>query len=225
MTCQACGLGVPEGARFCPHCGKSQASSTEERRLVTVLFADIVGFTTFSQDLDPEQVKRLVDRTFRRLGQEIQRFGGRVDKIVGDQIVALFGAPIAHADDPERAVRAGLAMRDALAEEQLGQDVQLRIGITTGDVLVGATTVGGDYTAMGDTMNLASRLESMADPGQIVVGPATAAASSDSIVYRVIGETETRGRSGVVELFEAVEAVGVPGQRRLPRRPLVGRSH
>ncbi len=225
MTCPACGLAVPDGARFCPHCGKSQASATEERRLVTVLFADIVGFTTFSQDLDPEQVKRLVDRTFQRLGEEIQRFGGRVDKIVGDEIVALFGAPVAHADDPERAVRAALAMRDALAEGQLGDEVQLRIGITTGDVLVGATSVGGDYTAMGDTMNLASRLESMADPGQIVVGPATAAASSDAIVYRLLGETETRGRSGTVALFEAIESVGVPGQRRLPRRPLVGRSH
>ncbi|NNE96007.1 MAG: AAA family ATPase, partial [Acidimicrobiales bacterium] len=222
MTCQACGLAVPDGARFCPHCGKSQVTVAEERRLVSVVFADIVGFSTLAQDLDPEQLKRLVDDNFRRLSAEIQRFGGRVDKIVGDEIVALFGAPVAHGDDAERAVRAALAMQDAVAEQG---GLKLRIGITTGDVLVGASTVGGDYTAMGDTMNLASRLETLAEPGQIIVGPATEAASRDSIVYQPIGEVETRGRSGLVKIFQAMSAVGVPGERRLPRRPLVGRAH
>ncbi len=226
MSCQACGLAVPENARFCPHCGKSQVTVSEERRLVTVVFADIVGFSTMAQDLDPEQVKRLVDDNFKRLSTEIQRFGGRVDKIVGDEIVALFGAPVAHSDDAERAVRAALAMQEAVA--QLGgaeSSITLRIGITTGDVLVGASTMGGDYTAMGDTMNLASRLEKIADPGQIVVGPATEAASRDAIVYRPAGEVPTKGRSGLVKIFQAVRAVGVPGARRLPQRPLVGRSH
>ena len=116
MSCQACGLAVPEGARFCPHCGKSQVTASEERRLVTVVFADIVGFSALAQNLDPEQVKRLVDQKFKRLSEEIQRFGGRVDKIVGDEIVALFGAPVAHSDDAERAVRAALAMQKAVAE-------------------------------------------------------------------------------------------------------------
>ncbi len=224
MTCQACGLAVPEGSRFCPHCGKSQVTAAEERRLVTVLFADIVGFTTLAQGLDPEQVKRLVDGTFSRLSSDIQRFGGRLDKIVGDEIVALFGAPVAHADDPERAVRAAFAMRETVASMNDGA-IKLRIGITTGEVLVGTTAVGGDYTAMGDTMNLASRLENIGEPGQIIVGPATHAATADSIEYRSMGEVSTRGRSGTIEVYEALHAVGVPGARRLPRRPLVGRAH
>lgn len=227
MSCQACGLPMPAGARFCPHCGKSQITATEERRLVSVLFADIVGFTSLAQDLDPEQVKRLVDATFQRLGRDVQRFGGKIDKVIGDEIVALFGAPVAHDDDPERAVRAAIAMQDTVANLTTGQgSIKLRIGITTGDVLVGTTMIGGDYTAMGDTMNLASRLESMAEPGQIIVGPATRDATADAIVYRPLGAVATRGRSGKVNIYEAVRAVGAPGsRRRLARGPLVGRSH
>ena len=226
MSCPSCGLTVPEGARFCPHCGKSQVIAVEERRLVTVLFADIVGFTTISQHLDPEQVKRLVDSTFKQLGQDIQRFGGKVDKIIGDELVALFGAPVAHSDDAERAVRAALAMKDTAARlSDGGETLQLRIGITTGDVLVGATVIGGDYTAMGDTMNLASRLEQIAEPGQIIVGPATQAASAGAILYRPKGDVSPRGRSGKVNIFEAVRAAGPPGTRRLHSRPFVGRSH
>jgi tetratricopeptide (TPR) repeat protein len=117
-------------------------------------------------------------------------------------------------------------MQDAVAEDAGSElALTLRIGITTGDVLVGASTVGGDYTAMGDTMNLASRLEQIAAPGQIMVGPATEAASREAIIYRPVGEVPTKGRSGLVRIFEAVRAVGVPGARRLPHRPLIGRSH
>ncbi len=105
MDCPSCGAPVPAGARFCPSCGDELARRGDERRIVTVLFADIVGFTSLSESLDPEQVKNLVDRCFARLADDITAFGGRVDKVVGDGIVALFGAPVTHEDDAERAVR------------------------------------------------------------------------------------------------------------------------
>src|SRR3954463_16455983 len=157
VTCPACRASVPDGARFCSSCGQVLTARGDERRVVTVVFADIVGFTTLSEGRDPEHVKYLVDRCFQRLVSDGTEFGGRVDKIVGDAIIALFGAPIAHEDDAERAVRAALAMQRSIAETQEG--VPLRIGVNPGEVLVGPIRAGGDYTAMGDVVNVASRLQ------------------------------------------------------------------
>ena len=125
--------------------------------------------------LDPEQVKNLVDGCFERLVADVVAFGGRVDKIIGDAIVALFGAPVAHEDDAERAVRAALRMQGTLRAyvDSLGLGVQMRIGVNTGEVLVGALRAGGDYTAMGDVVNAAERLQTAAPPGGILVGPGT----------------------------------------------------
>src|SRR5262252_7895838 len=103
MTCGSCGANAPEEARFCPSCGHTLVTRPDERRIATVLFADLVGFTTFSESADPENVKNLVDRCFERLVADVTAFGGQVDKIVGDAVVALFGAPVAHEDDAERA--------------------------------------------------------------------------------------------------------------------------
>ena len=126
---------------------------------MTVLFADLSGYTAIAERMDPEAVKTLVDGALHRLGEEVERYGGTVDKYIGDNVMALFGAPVAHEDDAERAVRAGLGMQAAMSEvnDRLPEEVHfdLRVGINTGEVLAGA--VGRAYTVMGDTVNVAAR--------------------------------------------------------------------
>ena len=198
----------------------------DERRVVTVLFADLVGFTALSERRDPEQVKRLVDRCFERLVADIEAFGGRVDKIVGDAVLALFGAPIAHEDDAERAVRAALQLHETLsaAEAELGFDVRLRVGVNTGEVLVGSLRAGGDYTAMGDVVNTAQRLQSAAEPGQVLVGQTTHLATRRVVTYRSVGEITAKGRDAPVPAWVAEGVRLPPGYRPdRPRATLVGR--
>src|ERR687888_2400940 len=164
-SCPSCGAENPPGAKFCIECGfdlgraAGGAAATpatrpepsgarplaepppEERRLVSVLFADLSGYTAIAEQMDPEAVKQFLDRTLRKLGEEVTRFGGSVDKYIGDNVMAVFGAPQAHEDDPERAVRAGLAMQEAmerLNEKHAPQsqvNFLLRVGINTGEVL------------------------------------------------------------------------------------------
>ena len=167
--------------------------------MVTVLFADLVGYTGLSEHLDPEHVKRLIDAAFARLVGDIDEFGGRVDKILGDGILALFGAPIAHEDDADRAIRAALQMHHSLAAFVEGNDtfdqrLELRIGVNTGEVLVGSLAGTVEYTAMGDVVNVASRLQALADPGTVLVGDSTAALASDEIVLEVVDDLHVRGR-------------------------------
>ena len=228
MTCPACGAVAPERARFCPECGQPLHSRADERRIVTVLFADLVGFTSLSESRDPEQVKNLVDRCFERLVADVTAFGGRVDKIIGDAVVALFGAPVAHEDDAERAVRAALQMQETLRTfaGEIDVDMQLRIGVNTGEVLVGALRAGGDYTAMGDVVNVANRLQTLARPGQVVVGEATHAATRQVVEYEPMGSVQAKGRDEPVSAWAAECALAPPGRRpRRVRTPLVGREH
>jgi len=227
VNCPSCGELVPADARFCPNCGHELAARGDERRVVTVLFADIVGFTGFSEARDPEQVKNLVDRCFALLADDISAFGGRVDKVVGDAIIALFGAPIAHEDDVERAVRAALRMQETVEsyDSETGVGLRLRIGINTGEVLVGAITAGDEYTAMGDVVNTASRLQTAAKPGTVVVGPDTHTATAEVIHYQSLGRLHARGRTNPIEAWRAIEPVGRPGERRHgPDTPLLGRE-
>jgi adenylate cyclase len=174
----------------------------DERRVVTVVFADLVGFTTLSERLDPELVKNLVDRCFERLAEDVIAHGGQVDKVIGDALVALFGAPIAHEDDAERAVRAALRMQQTLDAEAalLGLDLRMRIGVNTGEVLVGAMRAAGSVTAMGDVVNTASRLQAAAKPGEVLVGAATHSATARNVAYEPRGLMEAKGREDAVEV-------------------------
>lgn len=199
----------------------------EERRVVTVLFADLVGFTTLSEHRDPESVKRLVDRIFEQLLRDVEDHGGVVDKVLGDAIVAMFGAPVAHEDDADRAVRAGLAMQGSLREFRRSNPadaVRMRIGINTGEVLVG-TLAGGDYTAMGDVVNTASRLQEAAPPGAVLVGAATRELCSSTIRFIDAESIRLRGREQATAVWRAVAVETATVRRRwLSDVAFVGRT-
>ena len=166
-----------------------------------MLFADIVGYTSLAEHLDPEKVKRLVESCFARLAADIETYGGVVDKVLGDAIIALFGAPVAHEDDAERAVRAGLQMQATLAQfaterrelDAAAAPIEMRVGINTGEVLVGSMS-GSDYTAMGDVVNTAARLQALAPPGGVLVGSATMALCTSAVICEPFGATDIRGR-------------------------------
>jgi hypothetical protein len=229
MLCPSCAAPLAEGARFCSSCGHAVAAvQSEERRIVTVLFADVVGFTSLAEHRDPETVKRLIDRIFARLAEVITGFGGRVDKLLGDGVLALFGAPVAHEDDAERAVRAALRMHETLAaysdEQALEPPLRMRIGINTGEVLMG-TLAGADYTAMGDVVNTASRLQAAAPPGGVLVGEATYALTADIVRYDESSVLQPRGREQSVNTWLALDMLAPPGFRlRRSDLRLVGRS-
>ncbi|MGE5210593.1 MAG: adenylate/guanylate cyclase domain-containing protein, partial [Acidobacteriota bacterium] len=217
-TCASCDSALPDGARFCPACGHEVAPpAVEERRVVTVVFADLVGYTALSEHLDPERVKRLIDASFERLIADITAFGGRVDKVLGDGILALFGAPVAHEDDADRAIRAALQMHESLArfvDEQpdLDRPLQLRIGVNTGEVVVGNVSGTAEYTAMGDVVNVASRLQSLAEPGGILIGDATESLASEEILREPVDTLDVRGRAQQVRVWRVTGR-----RRRIPR--------
>jgi class 3 adenylate cyclase/tetratricopeptide (TPR) repeat protein len=193
-----------------------------------VLFADIVGFTTMSETRDPEHIKNLVDSWFARLATDVTNHGGRVDKTIGDALMAIFGAPVAHEDDAERAVRCALAMQRTVAELAASSSiaVRLRVGVNTGEVLIGGMRAGGDFTAMGDAVNVASRLQNFSDPGAVVVGPATFHATNGVIAYTELEPLQARNREEKVPCWRAEATLVMPGRRASQRRsPLVGREN
>jgi len=197
-----------------------------ERRYLIVLFSDIVGFTELSANLDAEEVFLLMNNCFRLLVDQVYKFEGSVDKFVGDGMMALFGAPIAHENDPERAVRAALGMQEAMDNfsqqmlPKLGRPLELRIGITSGDVIAGTVGVEGyfSYTVMGSTVNMASRLQSAASPGGILVNEDVHRHTKHLFNYRILSPMRVKGIDHPVPTFEVVSPIS--GPRKFQQLPV-----
>jgi class 3 adenylate cyclase len=207
---------------------QTTAGAIAERRLVSVLFADLVGFTTLSEHRDPEEVRDLLSRYFDRCRVLIERFGGTVEKFIGDAVMAVWGTPVAREDDAERAVRTGLALTQAVA--LLGEEVGMpglraRAGVLTGSA---AVEVGGEGEGMvlGDTVNTESRLQSIAEPGTVLVDDVTRRSSEAAIAYEDAGVHQVKGREQPVHAWAALRVVaGAGGARRTAglEAPFVGR--
>ena len=231
-TCSTCGQDNPDAARFCLACGSPLVAPepvVEERKVITVLFTDIVGSTAKAEQMDPEDVRARLAPYYVRLRTELERFGGTVEKFIGDAVVALFGAPVAHEDDPERAVKAALAIREAIDELNAADewlDLRVRIGVNTGEalVVVGARASEGEGLAAGDVMNTAARLQSAAPVNGILVGALTHEATRDAIEYRTSEPIAAKGKSEPVAVWEAVRALDGAGRRRPRKRALIGRG-
>src|SRR3954453_6525725 len=204
VICGKCGQENPEGFKFCGRCGAALSAEPprEERKVVTVLFTDLVGFTRRSEQLDPEDVRATLSSYYARLRNEIERHGGTVEKFIGDAVMAVFGAPAAHEDDPERAVRAALAIRDTVA------DLDLRTAVNTGEALValGARTAEGEGMVSGDVVNTAARMQTAAPINGILVGDATYRATRHVIEYREAESIQAKGKAEPVSVWEAVAA-------------------
>ena len=228
VVCKSCGETSPDRFRVCPMCGTpfaAPAPAREERKVVTVLFCDLVGFTQRSETMDPEDVRALLRGYHEHLRGELERFGGTVEKFIGDAVVALFGAPTAHEDDPERAVRAALAIRD-WAREQDGLEV--RIAVTTGESLVtlDAQPERGEGMVAGDVVNTAARLQAAAPANGILVGETTYRATRERIDYVEHSSVAAKGKSEPISVWEAVAARSPAGVdvRDHSAAPLVGRD-
>jgi class 3 adenylate cyclase len=231
-VCASCGEENPDRARFCLACATPLAEPTpdrEERKTVSILFVDLVGFTATSEHADPEDVRAVLRPYHTRLKEEINRFGGTVEKFIGDAVMAVFGAPVAHEDDAERAVRAGLRILEAIEElRQQGLDLSVRAAVNTGEALVAlfARPEQGEGMVTGDVVNTASRLQGVAPVGGLVAGELTVRATRDTIVYEPLEPVTLKGKSEAVELWRAVSArsrFGVDVDTG-PRVNLVGRE-
>lgn len=264
MKCSNCGFENPAGARFCMNCGTSLASTPEdeerlarlrsavpqplaqkalaargvlegERRQVTILFADVVGSTAMAEKRDPEEAKVILEECLTLVMEQVHRYEGFVVNLMGDGLLAFFGAPIAHEDDSERGVRAALGIQESVRayaqelEKAYGITLQVRVGLNTGTVVVGE--MGSDlhmqYTAIGDSVNLAARVQAAAPPGEVLITGSTYRLVSRLFQFGALGEIEVRGREEPVEAYlvtgvitEPVRVRGIEGLRS----PMVGRD-
>ncbi|MGV9216251.1 adenylate/guanylate cyclase domain-containing protein [Micromonospora sp. RB23] len=234
MTCPVCGTVAVPGARFCHNCGAALPAAATlpaaERRVVTVLFGDLSEFTSWSEDLDPERVGAVTDRVLAALAGAVKTFGGHVDKLTGDGIMAVFGAPVAHEDDAERAVRAALSMQRAVRrvlddERGGGAPLGLRVGLNTGDVIAGIQAAI-EYTVIGDTVNTAARLADAAAVGAVYAGARTAAATRHVSSWRALRPLRLKGKREPVEAYELLGLLDAPGTRSGlgDEAPYVGRE-
>ena len=229
QVCPSCGTESPAGAAFCSACGTPLQDGLargpalddhEERRVVTVLFADLAGSTALGSRVDPEELRVIQGELFELVNAEVERFGGVSEKFVGDAVLAVFGVPLAHDDDAERAVRAALAVRDVFPDfargvhERHGVDVGLRIGVNTGEVVAGREAMArGELMVSGDAVNVAARLQQRAEPGQVLVGRRTHAATRRAVRYVDVGTAPAKGKETPLAAWEAAAVVALPGTR------------
>jgi class 3 adenylate cyclase len=230
--CSSCGQENPEIARFCLACGaplEAEAPRREERRFVSVVFVDLVGFTSRSEQLDPEDVRAILTPYHSTVRDELESFGGVVEKFVGDAVMAVFGAPTAHGDDPERAVRAALAVRDAVTALNAARpelELSIRGAVNTGEAVVtlSARPSHGEAMVAGDVVNTASRLQSHAPVGEIVVGAETYLATRAAIEYEPVEPVTAKGKAKPISAWRALGATSALGERDLSTTPFVGRD-
>ena len=220
-VCGACGFSTPLPFLYCGQCGTSLdlvgGSQGEERKLASVLFADVVGFTTLAENNDPEVMARAVDAAFRQLADIVVAHGGTVDKYIGDSVMAVFGVPQAHDDDAERAVAAALSIQQA--DTGLG----FSVGVNSGDVMVMALG-GGALTVMGDAVNVAARLEKAANVNEVLVGPLTVELTQSRVVYKDRPPMTLKGKREPVEVRVAVALRSAPAITAADSLPLIGRD-
>ena len=234
-ACASCGEHSPAGARFCPGCGaplpERRGGLTEERKVVTVLFCDLVGSTARADGADPEDVQATLGPYHVRLRTELDRFGATVEKFIGDAVMAVFGTPVAHEDDAERAVRAGLRILAAIADlnaARPGLDLEVRIGIASGEGLVrlGTRPELGQGVVVGDVVNTAARLQTAAPPGGVVVGELTHRLTVDDFDYQGLAPVMVKGKAGPLSVWQATGTRARIAAEVLaaPATPFVGRA-
>ncbi|MGP0006107.1 MAG: AAA family ATPase [Acidimicrobiales bacterium] len=248
LACVSCGTSLPSHAKFCSQCGttvqptavpvgavatvptimEAAAGTTTELRHVSVLFCDLVGFTPFSEKRDPEEVREVLSGYFELARAIVGRYGGVVQKFIGDAVMAVWGAPVAKEDDAERAVRAALELTSAVAAygSEHGTDLQARVGVVTGGAATTETAEEG--LVIGDRVNTAARIQSAAPPGCCYVDETTRAATAAAIAYADAGEHELKGKTGPVRLYQATRVVAaIAGSQRsgVIEAPFIGRDH
>ena len=235
LACPACGVANPAGNRFCGSCGSPVGGSSpaaapvelDERKVVSMLFADLTASTEMASRLDPEDLRAVLHPFFDAMVEEIDRYGGTVEKFIGDAIVAAFGAPVAHEDDPERSIRCALAMHRRLGElnadlaERAGGDLAMRIGINTGEVIAHSVEEG---IVTGEAVNIAARFQTLAESGRVVVGERTYRHTRHAFAFEDLGEVTVKGVERPLHVFEVREQVAAPGEASgALEAPFVGR--
>src|SRR5919112_1583217 len=240
MNCPNCQTANPDGAKFCLNCGNQLQAPDRvegERKYVTVLFADVVDSTGMGERLDPEQVIEIMNGAFAFLNVAVTKYEGTVARLMGDAVLAFFGAPVAHEDDPERAVRAALEIQAAAREyaeavrRNYGVDFAIRVGINTGLAVLAVVgdEIKTEYTAMGDTTNVAARMQGVAAPGSVVISASTYHLVKELFEFERRGATMVKGKPTPIETFEVLSPRSVPGKVRGLEgegltSPLVGRA-
>jgi class 3 adenylate cyclase len=225
-TCATCGAPVPEAARFCPTCAAPVGTGPDqsERKLATVVFADLVGSTELGGSQDPERTRAMLDRFYEAMAAEIETAGGTIEKFVGDAVMAVFGAPSSLEDHAERALHGALAMQRRL-HELFGETLALRIGVNTGEVVVGKPREGSSFVT-GDPVNVAARLEQAAEPGEVLVGERTVATARGAFEFGEAQTIEAKGKPGGVDCRRLLRGLSLMRPRGVGglRRAFVGRD-